>query len=1095
MPRFSIIRPCLIFSLTFLITACPSLKEIGEHATDERDRIKGEIKNEPERLKERAKVELERLAQLAKEELERRQREGQGETPSPDPEPSPAQLVIFDSPDVSDPRLPENIGPIDFGRRVILSAKNPYEHRIRIDNKGGRRADLSSLVVSPLESFSLSTSGFERSCGSIIEPKDYCYLFIQFSPYRAGSFEGRLRISYNSFEREVERAVRGEGTAPAFLRISSSDFGPVRVGETKQTFIRVQNVGLEAASEIHSKVDPRAPFSFTGGSYPGLGGTCGRTLLSATECTLSVTFHPTTASEIINGIPKADTQEFVLMYFDGSATKDTPGSLSGIALAKTLVTNLRVVNPGGAYKAASQIDIQVLFNNPVVIRGLPRILLETGAVDHYAVYVSGSESSTLTFRYVVMANDMSERLRVSDSSERIELLASDSIVDKDNSPADLSIPSYARRFQTEIVIDTHPPLAPTTPVADGGSTSRITFRWTDSAVDDGSGITSYNIQITRSLSESAVLSGTVTDRSYSFDAVIGNTYYARVQAVDKAGNVSLFSSYSLGARVEPPPVLSIQVLSNVLYRDQGSSTGSVSRTGTRGTLTVSLSSSDPSMVSVPSSITIPEGVSTSEFPITILVPPTPPLEMQPVKFVGLTASLAGSHSGRKNLQVLDRRRYDYCAPSILSTPGYTNVNASSGSYSTRGFGWMNADASRKCGISDFGARDQGPTFDKQVFNTSSMTKSEFGQKAVNGFYYDVIPRVGMYSGSFTGDRNDWMRMKVYVQDLVVASPALGPESRFAYSPIPAVSPLEYSTRSRVLAAFGRVKVGYQTLTRGWAAPDVEFSSSPIQLKLKNRSNVSLVATLLFSENINTSTLDSTSLRIEGPTGILSPSLISILALTPSSFQITINAPYGETLSRGTYSFHVGPHVRTQVGNSFDFDGDGLPGENEDDVLTLELKDALRFDFIGASALTEEGYIAVPYDKNFRSKDAANLFGWNFSVTPVEWAFTNRLRRDMARFSGARTFSVRVARGRSYNVRIYLGSPKEGSEQTLITVEGANAFWTPSSSYPLIYEMGTTGSDQDGNGILTIAFSSIWGDFYTAGMDIWEVGTPDPGMHD
>ncbi|MDU9393786.1 DUF4347 domain-containing protein [Pseudomonas sp. zfem002] len=71
-----------------------------------------------------------------------------------------------------------------------------------------------------------------------------------------------------------------------------------------------------------------------------------------------------------------------------------------------------VAAPGsdGLHKVGDQIDIVVNFDNNVVVDltgGSPRLLLETGAIDREAVYVSGSGTTQLTFRYTVQAGDVS----------------------------------------------------------------------------------------------------------------------------------------------------------------------------------------------------------------------------------------------------------------------------------------------------------------------------------------------------------------------------------------------------------------------------------------------------------------------------------------------------------------------------------------------------------------------------------------------------------------------------------------------------------------------------------------------------------------
>ncbi|MBP7352984.1 MAG: DUF4347 domain-containing protein [Comamonas sp.] len=80
-----------------------------------------------------------------------------------------------------------------------------------------------------------------------------------------------------------------------------------------------------------------------------------------------------------------------------------------------------VAAPGsdGAHKVGDTVDIVVSFDNNVIVdqtSGSPTLLLETGAIDRQAVYVSGTGTSQLTFRYTVQAGDVSGDLDYASTS-------------------------------------------------------------------------------------------------------------------------------------------------------------------------------------------------------------------------------------------------------------------------------------------------------------------------------------------------------------------------------------------------------------------------------------------------------------------------------------------------------------------------------------------------------------------------------------------------------------------------------------------------------------------------------------------------------
>ncbi|MBN8655678.1 MAG: DUF4082 domain-containing protein, partial [Anaerolineae bacterium] len=69
------------------------------------------------------------------------------------------------------------------------------------------------------------------------------------------------------------------------------------------------------------------------------------------------------------------------------------------------ITNVTSPDADGTYFAGDNITIEVTFNENVFVTGTPQLMLELGAVDGLANYVSGSGSDTLTFTYLVMPGD------------------------------------------------------------------------------------------------------------------------------------------------------------------------------------------------------------------------------------------------------------------------------------------------------------------------------------------------------------------------------------------------------------------------------------------------------------------------------------------------------------------------------------------------------------------------------------------------------------------------------------------------------------------------------------------------------------------
>lgn len=106
------------------------------------------------------------------------------------------------------------------------------------------------------------------------------------------------------------------------------------------------------------------------------------------------------------------------------------------------------------------VEIDVNFNEIVFVdtsSGTPKIRLETGSVDRFAYYTSGSGTSTLTFQYQVGLGDTSLDLDVHNSFNTIEL-SGGTILDNFNNVSDLTLPVGATTGSLfnnrNIIIDT-----------------------------------------------------------------------------------------------------------------------------------------------------------------------------------------------------------------------------------------------------------------------------------------------------------------------------------------------------------------------------------------------------------------------------------------------------------------------------------------------------------------------------------------------------------------------------------------------------------------------------------------------------------------
>ncbi|MGB3590613.1 MAG: tandem-95 repeat protein [Nonlabens sp.] len=102
------------------------------------------------------------------------------------------------------------------------------------------------------------------------------------------------------------------------------------------------------------------------------------------------------------------------------------------------VVNVTSPDADGLYVIGQTISIEIEFDQIVDVTGTPQLLLETGATDRNADYVSGSGTTTLTFDYTVQRGDLSPDL---DYESATALSASGgTILDAFGRDADLTLP-------------------------------------------------------------------------------------------------------------------------------------------------------------------------------------------------------------------------------------------------------------------------------------------------------------------------------------------------------------------------------------------------------------------------------------------------------------------------------------------------------------------------------------------------------------------------------------------------------------------------------------------------------------------------------
>ncbi|MGZ5559831.1 MAG: Ig-like domain-containing protein, partial [Methylobacter sp.] len=222
------------------------------------------------------------------------------------------------------------------------------------------------------------------------------------------------------------------------------------------------------------------------------------------------------------------------------------------------ITKVVQTSGNGYYKAGDTVTFDVYFDQNVTVDtngGSPRILLETGDNDEYALYSSGSGGNILSFYYDVLVGDTSSDLQYFDTSA-FDLSggtiksASDNTVD-----ATLTLPGLASGNSlaelSAVIIDAIVPNASTPDLASGSdSGTSSTDNITNVTTPTFTGTAEANATVNLYKNDGVTLLGTTTadgsgNWSITSSKLSEGTQTVKTTVVDAAGNISSFGSLAV----------------------------------------------------------------------------------------------------------------------------------------------------------------------------------------------------------------------------------------------------------------------------------------------------------------------------------------------------------------------------------------------------------------------------------------------------------------------------------------------------------------------------------------------------------------------
>ena len=151
-----------------------------------------------------------------------------------------------------------------------------------------------------------------------------------------------------------------------------------------------------------------------------------------------------TSSLTLNG---GTIKDLLTNTHNAALTLPAPGTAGSLGANKNIkidaiapiISSVSSTSANGSYNVGDTIVVTITFSEPDNVSGTPRLLLETGSTDRFAIYVSGSGTATLTFNYVVQIGDTTADLDYV-STTSLELNGG-TISDPTNNNAVLTLPT------------------------------------------------------------------------------------------------------------------------------------------------------------------------------------------------------------------------------------------------------------------------------------------------------------------------------------------------------------------------------------------------------------------------------------------------------------------------------------------------------------------------------------------------------------------------------------------------------------------------------------------------------------------------------
>lgn len=179
---------------------------------------------------------------------------------------------------------------LEFSTTLVGTTSAPSS--ITVTNRGSAVISLTSIVASA--SFAISSN----TCGSSLAGGTNCSVGVSFSPTTSGQINGALTFTDNALNSPQTVSLTGNAVAPITISTSSLNFNSVVEGNTGSaktvTLTNHQTVTLN-----FSGITASAGFAIASNN-------CGTSIAAGANCTVGVTFSPTTTGTVNGSLTFTD---------------------------------------------------------------------------------------------------------------------------------------------------------------------------------------------------------------------------------------------------------------------------------------------------------------------------------------------------------------------------------------------------------------------------------------------------------------------------------------------------------------------------------------------------------------------------------------------------------------------------------------------------------------------------------------------------------------------------------------------------------------------------------------------------------------------